>query len=531
MKLTSTVLFVVVAAGRLAPAFAAENPVVLLKGTGAWTHPIATANPEAQKFFDQGLNLAYGFNRAEALRSFKKAAELDPHAAMAYWGMALAQGPYFNMDGDPSFDLKGACAAVEGGMKIADAPAREEAYLRAVATWCPEFRPSAYSDAMKIVAQQYPDDLDALTIYAESLLIATRWHWYKADGTPAPGVNEAEHILEEVMRRWPQHPGANHYYIHAVESSRTPERAVASAQRLMGIVPAEGHMVHMPGHIWLVLGQWQWAVDVNERAVAADREYFAKTGMAGGTYEPYYWHNLDFILYARTMQGRREAALNAVDELNRAVAPMASAMPEMADAFTAVPMLTLARYLEWDRILNLPEPAASMQSSRLFRHYVRCLAFAARNDQTSAAAEQAEFEKLREQIPAEAPWGQNKARDVAALASQILMARLDKHLVGGVVRWRTAVDMQEHFVYDEPPAWYYPVRESLGAALLRSGLPEKAEEVFREGVKRTPHDGWMLFGLMESLKAQKKLEEAEWVKREFDAAWAGSDVVLRIEDL
>lgn len=530
MKPAFGVLSFLLAVAGFSPAAAGENPVVLLKGLGAWGHPISATNLETQRFFDQGLNLAYGFNRYEALRSFRKAAELDPDSVMAYWGMALAQGPYFNMDGDPSFDLKGACAAVDNGLKIAGAPEHERAYLKAAATWCIEFHPKAYIDAMRDLSRAYPDDPDALTIYAESLLIPSRWHWYSADGTPAEGVREAERVLEEVLRRWPQHPGANHYYIHAVESSQTPQRAVPSAQRLMGIMPAAGHIVHMPGHIWLVLGEWQTAVDANERAVAVDREYFRKTNVTGGSYEPYYFHNLDFILYARSMQGRKSEAMHAIDELDDAVAPMAASMPEMADRFSAIPMLALARYHEWDRILKLPEPVAALKSSRSLRHYVRCLAFAARHDSAAAEAEFAAFEKSREQISEDASWGQNRARNVFACASRVLAARLASSPSEAVSHWQQAVEMQDRFTYDEPPAWYYPLRESLGAALLRAGDPAKAESVFREGVRRTPHDGWMLFGLLESLKAQKKQQDAYWVKRELDAAWAKSDVVLRLED-
>jgi hypothetical protein len=200
-----------------------EKPVVLYQGLGAWRHPIFTSNPEAQKFFDQGLALLYGFNRYEALRSFKRASALDPSAVMTYWGMAAAQGPYFNMDGDPSFDLKGACAAIEAGRKtLTSGTERERAYLEAVTTWCPEYRPADYMRAIKAVAEKWPDDLDAQTLYAESLMIPQRWKWYGADGRPAEGMAEAEHVLEGVMRRWPEHPGANHYYIHAVESRRLP---------------------------------------------------------------------------------------------------------------------------------------------------------------------------------------------------------------------------------------------------------------------------------------------------------------------
>ncbi len=236
-------------------AAAQEKPVVLYQGLGAWRHPIATKSADAQKYFDQGLALLYGFNRYEALRSFRKASELDPAAVMPYWGMAAAQGPYVNMDGDPSFDLKAACAAVDSSRKKSGAaPERERGYLEAVAAWCPEFRPAEYIRAMKALAEKWPDDLDAQTLYAESLMIPTRWKWYSADGHPAEGMPEAERALESVLRRWPEHPGANHYYIHAVESSPTPERAIPSSQRLMGIVPWAGHLVHMPAHIWLALG-------------------------------------------------------------------------------------------------------------------------------------------------------------------------------------------------------------------------------------------------------------------------------------
>lgn len=294
----------VVLVGLIAHATGAEKPVVLYAGLGIWRHAIATKNSEAQKYFDQGLTLAWSFNRYEALRSFRRASELDSHALMPYWGMAMAQGPYINMDGDPSFDQKGTCAAVEAGSHLRDAaPEVERDYLTVAASWCPQFKPDAYVDAARKLAQKYPDDLDAQTICADSLMVRMRWHWYDAQGAPAEGIVEAETILQNVIRRWPQHPGSNHLYIHAVESSPTPERGIASAQRLMAIVPWAGHMVHMPGHIWLVLGDWETAATVNERAVAVDRDYFKTTQINGGSYEPYYLHNIHFIVYARSMQG------------------------------------------------------------------------------------------------------------------------------------------------------------------------------------------------------------------------------------
>ena len=509
---------------------AGEKPVALLKGMGPWRHAIATRNAEAQKYFDQGLALLYGFNRYEALRSFRKVTELDPQAIMGYWGMAMAQGPYINMDGDPSYDLKGACTAVEAGRKVAAAPVREKEYLDAVATWCPEYRPPAYIEAMRALSARYPDDLDALTFYADSLMIPTRWHWYGADGTPAAGVTEAEHALEQVMRRWPQHPGANHLYIHAVESSPIPERAIPSAQRLMGIVPGAGHMVHMPGHIWLVTGDWETAAGVNERAAAVDREYFAATNVTGGTYTPYYLHNLDFIRYARSMQGRKADALRAAEVLGAANAPMAQIMPEMADAVYPVILFTHLRFQDWDYVMRLAKPDGKRKVGVVSWHYARTVALAARGDTAAAAREKEGFESARAAVWVDQPWGQNKAGDVLSMASETLAARLAAPR-DAVAHWQRAVAMQDALTYDEPPAWYYPLHESLGAALLRSGQPAEAEKVFREGVKRSPRNGRMLFGLLESLKAQNKTEAADGVRREFEAAWAKADVQLRVDDL
>ena len=352
-----------------------EKPVVLYKGMGNWHHPIATKNAEAQKYFDQGLALLYGFNRYEALRSFRKAAELDASAAMPWWGMAMATGPYVNMgtEGDGDLDSKAACKSVEAGLKIAGAPARERAYLEAAATRCPEYKPEAYAAAMKRLAESYPDDLDAATLYAESLMVPVRWRWYASDGTPAAGMPEAERTLEQVLRRWPEHPGANHYYIHAVESSQTPERAVPSAQRLMGVVPWAGHMVHMPAHIWLVMGDYELAATVNQRASQVDREYFAASNVEGA-YNMYFVHNLHFVAYARSMQGHRAEAVKASKDMAEAIMPAVDAMPEMADSFLAVSVLALVRVQAWDEILKMSQPDGKLFAETAIWRYARAMA-------------------------------------------------------------------------------------------------------------------------------------------------------------
>ncbi len=511
------------------PPPATEKPVVLYPGLGIWHHAIATSSPEAQKFFDQGLALYYGFNRYEALRSFRKAAELDPSAAMPWWGMAMALGPYVNMDGDPSYDQKESCAAAAKGLAISTAPDREKAWLQAAASRCPDYQPQAYIDAMKALAARYPDDLDAATLYAESLMIPVRWHWYAADGTPAPGVAEAEHVLEQVMRRWPDHAGANHYYIHAVESSRTPERGVASAQRLMGIMPEAGHMVHMPAHIWLVLGDWELAATLNERAAAVDREYFEESRV-NGSYLTYYVHNLHFVAYARSMQGRKGDALKAASDITDAVAPLETTIPAITDYFRPVEIFARLRFADWQGILSMPEPNAALPSTRLIWHFAKALAYSARGDRAAAVREQQAFEAGRKALPADTFWGNNKAASAMELASESLAARLAGPQ-DAVAHWRRAVEIQDALTYDEPPAWYYPVRESLGAALIRAGNPAEAEQVFRDGVNRSPRNGRMLFGLLESLRVQGKMESVEAVQREFDAVWRKADVQLTVAEM
>jgi tetratricopeptide (TPR) repeat protein len=290
-------------------------------------------------------------------------------------------------------------------------------------------------------------------------------------------------------------------------------------------------MVHMPGHIWLILGDWETAASINERAAAVDREYFEATRASEGSYEPYYLHTVHFIMYARSMQGHRAQALEAADKLARSSGAMAGTMPEMADAFSALGAFTYVRFGEWESILKLPAPNAKMVASQSAWRYARTLALAARGDNSAATTEKQQFEELRSKIPADAPWGQNKAQDVMHLASEVLAARLSADFNTASEHWKRAVDLQDHLGYDEPPAWYYPVRESQGACFLRAGKSAEAAEVFREGVRRSPRNGRMLWGLAESLKAQGKTPEAESVSHEFEAAWKGADTPVRIEDL
>jgi len=531
-RILATVLFAGGLAAQHAHVASSEKPVVLMGGLGTYQHRITTANTEAQKFFNQGLILLYGFNRYEALRSFHRAAELDPQALMPQVGIALAYGPHINMDMDGDTDAAKSCVAVAAAQKLAaNASERERAYAEALASRCPEYKPDAYIAAMRKLYHRYPDDYDAAALFAESIMVPNRWKWFQAGGVPAPGMAEAISVLEQTMRRNPEHPGANHFYIHAVEMSPEPERAIPSAQRLMGIVPSAGHLLHMPGHIWMVLGEYELVVSINERAAQVDRKYFEQTGVQQGAYGGYYVHNLHFIAAAQMMRGRRADSQKAASDVFQATQPFMDAMAPMLDPFAAMPLFVQMRFGLWDEVLAAPAPDARLVSLNALRHWARAAAYQAKGQRSEAVTEQKLFEEARGKVPADSLWVVNKSADVLSLAAAILDARLAPTPEASIPHWTRAVELQDGLVYDEPPPWYYPVRESLGGALLRAGHPEDAEIVFREALRRTPKNGRVLFGLVESLKAQNKTDAVALVQREFEAAWQQADVPLTVASL
>lgn len=517
-----------------------EKPAMLLPGMGDLHHPISTASPEAQKFFDQGLTLVYGFNRPEALRSFKRAAELDPRAIMPLWGIALAVAPHINMDGDMDVDQKMGFEVLQKALSMSRAaPEPERAYVEALAKRFsndpkadPQKLARDYATAMAELVKRYPDDLDAATLYGESLMVLSRWKWWTPDGKPNEGTAEAVSALESVIRRSPLHPGANHYFLHAVEMSPTPERALPSAARLMGVVPGIGHLVHMPGHIFMQLGDYELSATTNERAVEADKKYIALTGVAPNVYTlGYYSHNIHFVAMGHAAQGRFDDAKRAADDLAANVAPAVKLMPMMADYFMPVQLYVLLRFQRWDEILRSSPPDQALVFLTAFRHYARATAFAAKGNKDEARKEQRLFEEARRKVPGDAMLQFNKSVDVLNVAAAALEARVAANDKAAIPHWKRAVEAQDALSYDEPPSWYYPVRESLGGALLRSGQLAEAEAVFRDDLKRNPRNGRSLFGLMESLKAQNKTAQVDWVRREFETAWKRAQVQLRVEDL
>jgi tetratricopeptide (TPR) repeat protein len=506
---------------------AQEKPVELYRGMGSHHHPIATQNAEAQKFFDQGLLLYYGFNRYEAQRSFRRAAELDPQAIMPRWGVAITYAPHINMDLDGDADLKKGCQEATAAAKL-QGPKNEQAYAKAAAAMCQG--EDAYRLALRDLHRAYPDDPDAASLYAEALMVPVRWRWWK-NGMPNGEMGACIAVLESVMKRDPDHPGANHFYVHAMEMSPHPEYALPSAQRLMGgIAPGAGHMVHMAGHIYIRVGDYEVVASSNERAVQVDEEYFHHSGVHGG-YMGYYAHNLHFLVAARMLQGRFEDAHNAALKLSEVTKPFVEMAPGMIDPFIPTPWFVLLRFQKWDDILNAkPVDNEKLPVTQVIWHYSRAMAFHGKGRREEADKERRAFEAQRLAVPASAMWINNKAVDILSLASEILAARMAGSDKDAIVHWRKAVALQDAQVYDEPPPWYYPVRESLGGALLRSGDAKQAEAVFRADLDRNPRNGRSLFGLWKSLEAQGRDVDAMWVKAEFERAWKRAQVTLRIED-
>ncbi len=516
----------------------------LFDGLGPHHHPIVTANAEAQTFFDQGMALVFGFNHEEAVRSFQRASEFDPQAAMPHWGIAWALGPNYNLDiDDPR--ARQAFDAVQAAQRLsAKGPTIERAYVGAMASrYSADMKADRsqlarrYANATRDLVKAFPDDLDAATLYAESLMNLRPWKLWDLNGTPAPDTLEIVAVLEGVMARDPNHIGANHYYIHAIEASPAPARGLTSAARLGSLAPAAGHLTHMPAHIYARTGDQAGAARANRAGADADRVYL-KTAPADGFYGmAYYPHNLQFLADSEMMRGRVGDARKAADEVAERLAPHADMMP-MIESMTTIPVSVMLRFGQHTDILALPEPAANRPVMRAWRHFARGVAFARTGKIAEAAGERTALAQTIAQVPESALFGGTgleSAGSILSLASQVLDARIAWAMdakVDAVAAWKKAVASADRVAYDEPPVWFYPVRESLGAALLLDNKAAEAERVFRDDLVRHPRNARSLFGLHESLIRQGKDGDAIWVKRLFDDAWKDADAPrLTLESL
>jgi tetratricopeptide (TPR) repeat protein len=529
-------------AAATAPPQAPQVPP-LIPGMGNHRHPIVTASSEAQLYFDQGFNFVFGFNHEEAVRSFRRAAELDPNAPMPHWGIAWALGPNYNLDVDDA-RADQANIAITQALKLSVGGSDiERAYIEAMAVRFPMTpKPDRaalarkYSDAMRDLSRKYPDDLDAATLYAESLMNLRAWKLWSLDGKPAERTEEIVAVLESVLARNPSHLGANHYYIHTIEASPTPGRGLPSATRLDRLAPAAGHLTHMPAHIYARVGDQAAAARANEAGAQADREYFMIAPADSFYGLAYFTHNLHFLADSEMMRGRLAGARRAAGEVADKMAPHTQMMP-MVESLITMKTAVLLRFGRHDEVLALASPPADHPVEVAWWHFARGVALARTGKAEAAAQERMALAETSAKVPPEALFGGTgleSARTVLALTSIVLDARIaaaNGSLPDAIRLWTSAVAAADKLPYDEPPIFFYPVRESLGAALLLNGRAEEAERVFRVDLARHPQNARSLFGLHESLVKQGKNADAEWVQRAFDEAWKDADTTLTIEAL
>jgi len=513
-------------------------PPPLLAGLGVHHHAVTTTNRQAQRYFDQGLRLVYAFNHDEATRAFREAARLDPECAMAWWGVALAAGPNYNVPIDDGRD-RVARDAMARAVALTRKPGGttsepERAYIDALAKRYA--RPSGtdrrqldrdYADAMREVARRHPGDLDAATLFAESLMVLRPWDLWTLDGKPQPGTTEIVETLEGVLAQDPNHPGANHYYIHAVEASPDPGRALPSAERLERLAPAAGHLVHMPSHVYMRVGRYADAAEANRRAIKADEHYIARQNADGVYPQMYYPHNIHFLWSAASMEGRSAEAIATASKLSAHLTPDALRQMPMLELFAPTSLFALARFGKWQQLLAVPAPGKEFQVYSGMWHYTRGLALAATGKVDKAAREQSQVATLARAVAADRVIGDNQPAKrhlelaAAELAGEIAARR--GHTDEAVKQLREAVRLEDQLPYTEPPAWWRPTRHVLGAVLLEGGRPVEAEAVYREDLGRNPENGWSLLGLWLSLR-DRDPAAAESADSRFRTAWARADM-------
>jgi tetratricopeptide (TPR) repeat protein len=519
------------------PPNAAAQRTTLLGNLGSYHRPITTASADAQKFFDEGLTLLYGFNHEEAFRSFERAAALDAKAPMPHWGMSLALGTNYNDTATPDRLQQAHAHLVHAQERAANGSEVERAFVDALAkryVATPDDgqqkgREEAYAAAMGDVSKRFGDDLDAATLYAESLMNLRPWKLYDSAGTPAAGTDQIVTTLESVMTRNPEHPGANHYYIHAVEASRAPERGLTSAKRLDSLVPGAGHLVHMPAHIYQRTGNYRSAAKSNAVAATIDEKYVQATGATGMYPTMYYGHNLQFRSAAAMMAGNLAEARESGRKTATLVAPLAGDVI-MLQPFALQEALALLRFERWNDVLATPQAPAGRDLQIALDHYVRGAAHAGLGHATEAESEAKALQEAAARVPQDMMLGPVNSvaavLDVARadLAGRIAIAQGD--LRGAVLALTRAVAAEDKLGYGEPPDWLLPTREQLGAALMRTGRTAEAEKVFRDDLSRNRQNPRSLFGLWKALERQGKTVEAAEVRQMFEAAWQGADVQL-----
>ena len=517
---------------------AAKEP--LYDGLGSYSRKITTDSAEAQCYFDQGLGFLHGFNHRAAIRAFQQAAEIDPECAMAHWGVSLACGPHINSIAVPPPAAELAWKELELAQKnVGNASPVERALIGVLAKGYANPQPEdrsgldrAYADAMREVWKKYPKDPDVGALFAEAMMNLRPWDQWTPDGKPQPGTDEIIATLDAVLKLNPNHPLANHLYIHAVEASPNPERAIAAADRLRNLQPGLAHNVHMPSHIDIRTGQWLKAVDTNAKAVEADQRYRTIFGPPKGFLNVYIAHNRHMLAYAAMMTGQRDLAM-------KHIRAMVEEMPSefltenalQAEGNVAMPLEVMVRFGLWDDILAEPERYTDkMWFTRALHHAARAIAYAAKDDTLNARKAQSVFVERAKLVPKEDFVSNNSCEALLAVAipmveGEILIA--EGKIDSGIEQLRDAIQKEDVLKYDEPPGWLIPVRHSLGAVLMKQQRFAEAEQVYRDDLARLPENGWSLLGLAESLRKQKKnADEIAQTQAQFEKVWAKADLTI-----
>ncbi len=517
---------------------AAKEP--LYDGLGSYSRKITTDSPEAQRYFDQGLAFLHGFNHRAAIRAFQQAAEIDPRCAMAHWGLALACGPHINLTVVPPPAAELAWKELNLARKNADyASPVERTLIDALGKRYANPQPAdrsgldrAYANAMRDVWRNFPNDPDVGALFAEAMMDLRPWDQWTAQGKPQPGTDEILATLDAVLKLNPNHPLANHLYIHAVEASPNPQRAIAAADRLRNLQPGLAHNVHMPSHIDIRTGQWLKAVDTNAKAVEADQRYRKIFGQPKGFLNAYIAHNRHMLAYAAMMTGQRDLAMKHIRAM---VAEMpADFLKEnvlQAEGNVAMPLEVMVRFGLWNDILTEPEKyTEKMWFTRAFHHAARAIASAAKSSTTNARNEQRIFLERSKLVPKEASLGNNGCEAILGVVTPMVEGEIlvaEGQVDRGIEQLRAAIQKEDALKYDEPPGWLIPVRHSLGAVLMKQQRFAEAEQVYREDLARLPDNGWSLFGLAETLRRQSKnADEASETQAKFEKVWAKADLKI-----
>ncbi len=510
----------------------------LLEGLGGHHHSVTTDSELAQRYFDQGLVLAFGFNYPEAHRSFREAARLDPQCAMAWWGAALVLGPNINAAMNPE-NADDAWSYVQKAQQAEHANERERAYVDALAVRygaepLDDRRPRdrAYALAMGKVAARFPDDLDAQVLYAEALMVTTPWDYWQEDGSPKTVTETILATLRQVMTEEPNHPMANHLFIHAVEAQH-PEWGLEEAKRLEDLVPGAGHLVHMPSHIYIRVGRYHDATKINLRAIEADKRYLSQVQAQGEYRIGYVPHNYHFGWATATLEGRSELAIRLAREMAQMVDEDAMRAPALSTLqhYWITPLYALVRFGRWDEVLQWPKPAEDLVYPSAVWHYARGMALVRKQRWQEAQKELRALEKrIRDpRLEWVTVWDINKGRHILQIAAHALAGELAAgrgRLDRAIDSLGRAVEREDALNYDEPPSWHYPTRQSLGAVLLQAGRPADAEAVYEKDLREFPNNGWSLYGLLSALRMQGRAEEAREIQRRFREAWQYADVAL-----